>query len=242
MPAPLLQVEHLTCTFQLESDFSFRRKRKTVLRDLSFTLEVNTTLGLLGGSGTGKSTLARCLAGISRPDEGQIVFDGVNIFPEIGNRKKIRLSIQMLFQTSSSSLDPTMTVRESLWEGIEARRSNAMGNGETESVESLIRAVGMSDDTLQRMPAELSGGQRQRVALARALAVHPRLLILDEPTSALDIITQQQILVLLKRLQTTHGFSILFITHDRSAASVFCDRVAVLREGRIVDTTELTSL
>ena len=238
MPSPLLQVQDLTCSFQVEGNFSLRRKRKTVLRNLSFTLEENTTLGLLGGSGTGKSTLARCLAGMTQPDEGNIVFDGVNVFPEIGNRKRIQLSIQLLFQASSSSLDPMMTVRESLLEGIEARQTPAGGNGETETVESLIRAVGMSEDTLQRLPAELSGGQRQRVALARALAVHPRLLILDEPTSALDIVTQQQILILLKRLQTTHEFSILFITHDRPVAFTFCDRVVILLDGSIVEATE----
>ncbi|MBI5471362.1 MAG: ABC transporter ATP-binding protein [Ignavibacteriae bacterium] len=234
MSSALLHVEHLSYSYHAAGSFGFTNRPKTVLEDISFSLDEFTTLGLLGGSGTGKSTLARCLSGILRPDGGTIQFDGMNVFPHVENRKKIRLGMQMLFQASSASLDPTMKIKESLLEGIEAR--NGVGDRETESAESLIRAVGMSDDTLHRYPSQLSGGQCQRVALARALSVHPKLLILDEPTSALDIITQQQILVLLKRLQTVHGFSMLLITHDRSIASTFCDRVASLRDGKVVES------
>lgn len=209
------------------SELSFVRKRKRVLKNVSLSLEKGTTLGILGASGSGKSTLARCVAGLQTPDGGEIVFDGVQLFPEHQNRKRVKRQIQLLFQASGASLDPTMTVGACLQEAIASKEAVEAGQW--------LVAVGLSEDLLERRSSQISGGQKQRVALARALAAHPKLLILDEPTSALDIVTQQSMLALLTALQAKHGFSILLITHDVHVALAFCTRIAVFHDGTIVE-------
>ncbi len=235
---PILEVKNLSCSVPASSHTSFRRKRRQILKQISLTIDEGTTLGLLGGSGSGKSTLARCIAGLQTPDEGTITFNGINLFPFKENRRKMSLQIQMLFQASSASLNPMLTVRESLLEGIEA----GLHNGHSPTADELLKSVGMAEGLLDRLPSQLSGGQRQRVALARVLSVRPKLLILDEPTSALDVITQQHILSLLKELQQEYRFAFLFITHEVRTALLFCDRVAVLNEGVIVDEDKSSQL
>lgn len=235
---PLLEIKSLSCSVPTSSHLSFRQKRKQILKQVSLAIDEGTTLGLLGGSGSGKSTIARCIAGIQQPDEGTIRFSEINLFPLIENRKRISLQIQMLFQASSASLNPVLSVRESLLEGIEA----GLHSRSSPTVEGLLQSVGLPEEMLDRFPRQLSGGQRQRVALARVLSVHPRLLILDEPTSALDVITQQHILSLLKQLQQKYRFAFLFITHEVQTALLFCDRIAVLNDGEIVDEGESTQL
>jgi ABC-type glutathione transport system ATPase component len=159
----------------------------------------------------------------------------VNLFPETENRRKAALDIQLLFQASGASLNPVMTIQQCLQEGIEAR-SGPVANEELDATAGkLVESVGLKREMLGRLPSQLSGGQRQRVAIARVLAVEPKLLILDEPTSALDPITQLEVLSLLNRLQEEMHFSFLFITHDVPTAFMFCDRIAVLHDGRIVE-------
>lgn len=230
----LMEVKNLSYSVR-PGNALINRKRKPVLRDITFALEENLTVGLLGNSGSGKSTLARCLAGLQNPDAGEIVYRGVNIFPHIENRKVTQLGIQMLFQASSASLDPTMTVAECIGEGIGAGKRMQRGASSMVEAEELIQAVGMTIQELRRLPSQLSGGQRQRVAIARALAAHPTLLILDEPTSALDAITQKHILSLLRKLQHEYRFTILFITHDIRTALTFCNRILVLNGGYIIE-------
>jgi ABC-type glutathione transport system ATPase component len=195
---------------------------------------------LLGASGSGKTTLAKCIVGLHQPDSGTITFEGVNIFPQVENRKEIGLEIQMLFQGSSASLDPSMTVLDSLLEGIGARNQRQAKADAFVEAERLLASIGMSKDCLGHLPRQLSGGQRQRIALARVLSVAPRLLILDEPTSALDALTSAQLLQLLKSLQTKHGLAFLYITHDVQTALSFCDHVALLHDGKVIEegTTE----
>lgn len=191
-------------------------------------------MGLVGQSGSGKSTLARCVAGLQKPDGGSILFRSVNIFPHEENRKRFRAEIQMVFQASSASLDPMMTVKECLREGIEAR-PHAGAPDINEAMCELLDAVSLEKDLLTCYPDQLSGGQRQRIALARALAAQPTLLILDEPTSALDLLTQQQILSLLCWVRERFYLSIILITHDLGIALSVCDRIAVLHDGVIVE-------
>lgn len=231
----LLEIKDLVCTLRLDSVSYVRPTEKLVLRGLSLAMEDGTSLALLGESGSGKTTLARCVAGLQRPDSGTITFDGMCIFPAEANRVAVGARIQMLFQGGSASLDPTMTILETLVEGINARDGKTSRTSAREEAESLIASVGVPGECLGRLPRHLSGGQRQRVALARVLSVAPRLLILDEPTSALDALTAAQLLQLLKFLQQRDGFSMLYITHDVHAALAFCDRVAVVRRGVIVE-------
>jgi peptide/nickel transport system ATP-binding protein len=229
----LLEVNDLCCTLRLDSITSFRKRTKLLLKGVSLIVEGGTSLGLLGESGSGKTTLARCIVGLQKPDSGTITYDGINIFPQAGNRKAIGTEIQMLFQASGDSLDPAMTVLDSLGEGINIRGGRSSKT--IAAAERLVSSVGMSRDCLGRLPSQLSGGQRQRIALARALSVAPRLLVLDEPTSALDALTSAHMLRLLKSIQAEEGFSLLFITHHVQTALSFCDRVAVLHDGVIVE-------
>lgn len=231
----LLEIEDLFCTLRLNSMSALRAGKKLVLRGASLVMEEGSSVALLGESGSGKTTFARCIAGLQQPDSGVMTFDGINIFPATGNRIAVGVGIQMLFQGGGVSLDPSMTVLNSLLEGITARGDRLSGASATEEAERLIASVGVSKECLGRLPRQLSGGEGQRVALARVLSVAPRLLILDEPTSALDALTSVQLLRLLKSLQMTRGFSMLYITHDVRTALSFCDRVAILHDGVIVE-------
>lgn len=230
----LLELQQLTCSFDVSASFRLRRVKKPVLQGVTLSVAHGEAVGIVGQSGSGKSTLARCIAGLQRPDSGTILFDGLNVFPTEGKRKCIPCDIQMVFQASGASLDPTMKVHDILMEGITAR-TKVNGKYVQGIAYDLIEMVGMEPDLLSRLPIQLSGGERQRIAFARALAAQPRLLILDEPTSALDVLTQNQILSLLRNLQLTSHVSMLFITHDLGVALEVCDRIAVLHEGIIVE-------
>lgn len=230
----LLLIDRVTCSVNLERFRTFRGSRKTVLNEVILEIKTGEVVGLLGESGSGKSTLARCIAGLQSPDGGRITFDSYNIFPLRTNLRRIRGDIQMVFQAVSSSLDPTMTIHDCLAEGVHAR-SPVPKNDAPGIIKNLLEKVDLSQDILIRRPDEISRGQRQRVCIARALAARPRLLILDEPTSALDVLTQQQILSLLKNLQREYNISMLFITHDLGVAMAVCDRIAVLHGGTIVE-------
>ena len=231
----LLEVKDLRCSAGRRPFLSTAAEGKHILNGVTFSMEEGSSLGLIGASGSGKTTLAKCLAGLMEPSSGTMLFQGLNIFPDIWNRPLIELEIQMLFQGISASLDPTMTVFETLKEGMTARGNNISDEGLRDTAIRLAGSVGLNKEHLQRLPAQLSGGQKQRVALARILAATPRLLILDEPTSALDALTSAQLLHMFKAVQRDHGVSILHITHDLRAATSFCDRIAVLHEGTIVE-------
>ena len=229
----LLEVNALCYTVRLGSMTSFRKRTKPLLKGVSLLVEEGRSVALLGESGSGKTTLARCIVGLQEPDSGTITYNGINIYPETVNRKAIGLEIQMLFQASGASLDPSQTVLDSLAEAIDIRAGKTSKT--TAEAERLVASVGLSQDCLGRVPSQLSGGQRQRIALARVLSVAPRLLVLDEPTSALDALTSAELLRFLKSMQAKEGFALLFITHNVLTALDFCDRVAVLHDGVIVE-------
>ncbi len=231
---PLLLILNLQCSMVPSHRRGFLTRRAVVLSDVSLSLEEGKILGLVGPSGSGKSTLARCIVGLQRPDRGSILFKSVNIFPEENNRRRFRTEMQMVFQASSASLNPMMSVRDCLREGLEARPHAGAPDLEEAMVE-LLEAMGLESDLLPLLPGQLSGGQRQRIAIARALAAQPSLLILDEPTSALDLLTQRQILSLLLQIRDRFHLSLLLITHDLDTALRVCDRIAVLHGGVIVE-------
>ncbi len=233
----LLQIEHLRCSVSATRERRFLPKRRNVLRDISITLKEGMILGLVGKSGSGKSTLARCIAGLQKPDDGVIRFKSVNLFPQARNRARFPTQIQLVFQACSAALDPMMTIRACLMEGIEAQ-PHAGSPDPDEILYEILEAMCLDKSVLNCLPAQLSGGQRQRVAIARALAAQPSLLILDEPTSALDVITQRQILHSLRHLQERLHLSILLITHDIGLAMNMCDEISVLDNGTIAETAE----
>jgi len=210
-----------------------------VVQDVSFTLHANETLALVGGSGCGKTTIAKALLRLlegSAAIRGAAVLDHTNILQASGaTLKALRGQLQIVFQDPFASLDPRMRVGAILQEGIVALRPEWSAAEQTRRIAYLLERVGLPENSALRYPHEFSGGQRQRIAIARALAVEPKILILDEPTSALDVSVQAQILDLLQDLQRETGMAYLFITHNFGVVEYFADRVAVMDAGHIVE-------
>ena len=210
-----------------------------VVQGVSFTLHANETLALVGGSGCGKTTVAKTLLRLldgSASIKGSAVLERTNILQASGAAlKALRGQIQIVFQDPFASLDPRMRVGAILQEGIAALRPEWSAAEQARRIAYLLERVGLPENSALRYPHEFSGGQRQRIAIARALAVEPKILILDEPTSALDVSVQAQILDLLQDLQRETGMAYLFITHNFGVVEYFADRVAVMDAGHIVE-------
>ncbi|MFB6775139.1 ABC transporter ATP-binding protein [Streptomyces sp. NPDC056337] len=220
----------------LKVHYGTRRRRRRVLDDVSLSVAPGETLGLIGETGSGKSTLARAVLGLVRPSAGSVVVDGEDVTahgPRQWRDLRRRGVVQYVFQDPLRSLDPDLTVAESLTEplliqGVARAEAGAR-------VRSFLPRVRLSEDLLGRLPGELSGGQRQRIAVARALVTEPRLVILDEPVSALDSANRVQVLEILKELRATE-VALVFISHDLGSVAGIADRIAVLYRGELVET------
>lgn len=204
------------------------------VRGVSFDLSEGETLGVVGESGSGKSSLAKAIVRLVHPSGGSVRFDGTDLGSLRGHElRQVRSQLQMVFQDTSNSLDPRLTVSEAVREPLEIHGWD--GRSAEERVREVLSEVGMPASHANLMPGELSGGQRQRVVIARALALRPSVLILDEPVSALDLSVQAQILNLLTELRDEYSLSYLFIAHDLSVVGHIADRVAVMYLGNIVE-------
>ncbi|MEX3105433.1 ABC transporter ATP-binding protein [Streptomyces sp. ST1015] len=235
-PAPLLRVTGLTRAFPVRGPLLARRRTRTAVDGVGFELARGETLGLVGESGSGKSTTARMVLGLERADSGAVLLDGVDVTAVRGAaRRALHRRIQLVYQNPYASLNPRFTVGELVTEPL---RNHRIGNRAqwAGTVRRLLDDVALPAGTERRKAAELSGGQRQRVAIARALALGPELLVCDEPVSALDVSVQARILDLLAGLQERHGLSYLFISHDLAVVAQVSDRIAVMRDGRIVES------
>lgn len=203
--------------------------------NISFDLKKGECLAIVGESGCGKSTLARVIMNLEKADEGEIILDGNNITNIKGKKlSSVYKDIQMVFQDAIGSLNPKMTIGESIKEYVCSLCSTTKEERE-KKLEDLLELVGLPKEFKNRYPHELSGGQCQRVAIARALSSHPKVLICDEATSALDVSVQAQVLDLLIKMKNNLNISYIFITHDLALVSSFCDRVIVIKDGSIVE-------
>jgi peptide/nickel transport system ATP-binding protein len=243
----LVIVEHLRKTFDLSPSWISRmlgadRKELKALDDISFSVPAGKTLSLVGESGCGKSTAARCIAGLQRPTSGNVRYKGIDIQVIAKGSNEHRREIQMIFQDPYGSLNPRWRVGQIIADPINALRIASSRKETAESVERLLVAVGLSSADADKYPHEFSGGQRQRIAVARALATRPAFLVCDEPTSALDVSVQSQILNLMKDLQDELGLTYLFISHNLAVVDHMSDIVGVMYLGRLVELSDSESL
>ncbi|CAO5192426.1 glutathione ABC transporter ATP binding subunit GsiA [Frankia sp. AiPs1] len=240
-PDPVLTLDRVSHLYSRPATGGGRRDFPAV-DDVSLVLGRGQSLGLVGESGSGKSTLARIAACLQIPSSGSVQIAGQDaVRRRAAERRQLRRQVQLVQQSPYASLDPRMRVGRSITEPL-----RAFGVGDRASrraaAADLADQVGLPAVLLDRRPGELSGGQRQRVAIARALALRPALLICDEPVSALDVTTQSQILDLLARLHSEHGVSYLFISHDLAVVRQICERIAVMRAGRIIEAADTTTM
>lgn len=229
---PLLQIDNVRFAY------AGHGATKPTVDGVTLYVGPGETLGLVGESGCGKSTLARIAVGLLRADQGSVRVLGRDVAaPGSAARLARARRVQMVFQDPHGSLNPRLRIRSLLAEPLRLHKLTTPDR-EQSAVEELLGQVGLSPATSEKFPHELSGGQRQRVAIARALAVRPQLLVCDEPVSALDVSIQAQILNLLRDLQQELGLSYFFISHDLRVVRYIADRIAVMHQGRIVETGE----
>ncbi|MFG6444548.1 ABC transporter ATP-binding protein [Microbacterium sp. P06] len=208
---------------------------QSVLDDVSIDVGEGESVGLVGESGAGKSTILRLMLGLAAPRDGAVLFDGAPL--DIRDRalmRRFRASVQPVFQDPYSSLDPRQRIDRIVGEPLRSL-GLARGADATARVAEAVTAVGLDADTLTRYPHEFSGGQRQRIAIARAIVSRPRVLLADEPVSALDVTTRVQVIELLDRLRRENGLTLVMVSHDLSAVASVCGRTVVLQHGRVVE-------
>ena len=226
----LLEAEHLTKIFTRRGKESFK-----AVDDVSFSLKEGETLGIVGESGSGKSTLAKLITRLTDVTEGTLKFQGKDITRvKQSQLKDVYGNIQMVFQNPAGSFDPRRTLGDGIGESL---RNRGMKKADiAKRVKEVLKQCGLDEEFAGRYPHEVSGGQCQRAAIARALAVEPKVLICDEATSALDVTIQQQIMELLTELKETQGLSFVFICHNLALVQMFCDRVLVLHDGKVIES------
>lgn len=234
----LLEVESLQVHFPVRRPL-FGKAAEVVraVQDVSFSMAPAETVGLVGESGCGKTTLGRTIIRLLKPNAGRVVFEGEDIanLSESELRPR-RRHFQMIFQDPYGSLNPRMTVEDIVGEALDIHRLTPTADARRQRVETLLKDVGLDPSHASRYPHEFSGGQRQRIGIARALAVQPRLIVCDEPVSALDVSVQAQIVNLLRDLQREHGIAYLFVAHDLAIVEHISDRILVMYLGRIVES------
>jgi peptide/nickel transport system ATP-binding protein/oligopeptide transport system ATP-binding protein len=242
-PKELLTVENLKTHFPIRAGLLQRVVGYVKAVDgVSFSIREGETFGLVGESGCGKTTVSRTILRLTKATDGEVTFDGEDVFGKRGSElKAMRRNMQIIFQDPYSSLDPRMPVGDIITEGLYI---HGIGTAKerSEIVQEMLDKVGLNPYHAHRYPHEFSGGQRQRIGIARALALSPRFIVLDEPVSALDVSIQSQILNLLKRLQQEFGFTYLFVAHDLSVVEHISDRVGVMYLGKIVELATRSSL
>jgi len=236
VPEKATATEPLVQVIDLKKHFETENGLLKAVDGVSFHIDRGETLGLVGESGCGKTTVGRTITRLYEPTAGSMIFDGTDVFKTSeSNLGPFRSKVQMIFQDPYASLNPRMTVGDIIGEPIDIHKL-AHGQGRTNRIYELLDLVGLNKEHANRYPHEFSGGQRQRVGVARALAVNPSFIICDEPISALDVSIQAQVVNMLEDLQEKFGLTYLFIAHDLSMVKHISNRVAVMYLGKIVET------
>jgi peptide/nickel transport system ATP-binding protein len=236
MSTPMLEIRNLAKSFPVRNAFGRQIGEVRAVDDVSFSIEKGRVYGLAGESGSGKSTIARMIMGLEKPDAGEILIDGEGLVKTGRHHSR---HVQMVFQNPGSSLNPRRTVGQSVAVPLDA---HGFAGNRRQRISELLEMVQLPANFAERYPHELSGGQKQRVAIARALAVEPKLLVLDEPTSALDVSVQARVIDLLTDLARRMDLTYLFISHDLSLMRNFAGTVGVLYRGQIVETGAVSSV
>ncbi len=238
----LLEAKNIFVSFKKENQTSFfGKERQEVVKDVSISLKKGECLGIIGESGSGKSTFGKVLIGLLTPDKGDVSINGVTLYGKSSREEKRRVkqSVSVVFQDYTSSANPRFRVKDIIGESLRIieKRENIKVNKEKRT-EELLELVGLNKNFMDRYPHELSGGQLQRVCIARAVATNPEIILLDEAISSLDASTQTQVMDLLKQLQNEFGFSYIFITHDLPSVTYMCDRVIFFYDGKIIEQVD----
>lgn len=244
LPAPLLSATGVEVRFPMPSHFLQRQKSVLhALRGVDVSIQKGEAFCVVGESGCGKTTLGRVIMGLHPPSAGKISYDGTRIDPlSESARRPFRRKMQMIFQNPYASLNPRMTVRQTLAESLRYLGEGMTRRAVDEKIAATMDSVGANADWGSRMPHEFSGGQRQRISIARALITDPEFIVADEPISALDVSIQAQVLNLLSKAREERGLTYLFITHDLSVVEHFGDRVAVMYLGEIVELAPVSEI
>ena len=239
MREPLLEVKNLKQYFNIRTDMGRFASLKAV-DDVSFNINNGETLGLVGESGCGKTTVGRSILRLYEPTAGQIIFSGEEVTKK--NITRMRKQMQMVFQDPYSSLDPRMTVEDIIGEPLDVHKLYSSRKERREKILDLMQTVGLNAEHATRYAHEFSGGQRQRIGIARALAVDPKFIVCDEPVSALDVSIQAQVINMFEELQEKLGVAYLFIAHDLLVVHHISNRIAVMYLGKIVEIANADEL
>lgn len=233
----MLELKNINVSFCSErQDKIFGHTRQQVLFDVSLAVKEGTCLGILGESGSGKSTMGRVLCGLLKPDSGEAVLDGVSVYASRAGRRNLQNKLSIVFQDYTTSANPRFRIRDIIGEGltVQERREGKKLDRKAET-SRLLELVGLPADFADRFPHELSGGQLQRVCIARAVACKPEIILFDEAISSLDAHTQVQVMDLLRELKDRLGLTYIFITHDLTSITYLCDDVLFLYQGRVTE-------
>lgn len=233
----MLKLDKICVSFRSErQDKIFGHTKQQILFDVSVKVKKGTCLGILGESGSGKSTMGRVLCGLLKPDSGNVLINDIPVYASKSGRRELQNKLSIVFQDYTTSANPRFRVRDILKEGLYVRqRKERMRLDQEKEINKLLELVGLSSDFAERFPHELSGGQLQRVCIARAIACNPEIILFDEAISSLDAHTQVQIMDLLLILKEKLSLTYIFITHDLTSITYLCDDVLFLYQGHVTE-------